>query len=297
MERILPLATYYTAVTAFIEQRSHLDFGLVNHALCAAMRDMLKDYQVLLSQLEHAFATSPQFTLQKLWFYVHPTLHTLSLLYLLITELATADDPSTALSDSESGNSSDAEEDARNEALGLGGAKLKAVLSEINKGSRLGMDGGASGIPVKGGEVLAILHERMQNMSGDPAARALYGALMRAAGKPYVEMVQMWIRTGKLVDPYEELCIKESKFIDRGTLDVDYTDEYWERRYTVCRRHPRVHCAHVLTHFCSCETVRPQADRRNDTKPVCHHHEQKADIFPVALVYLQRWNAGSRRCS
>lgn len=236
MERILPLATYYTAVTAFIEQRSHLDFGLVNHALCAAMRDMLKDYQVLLSQLEHAFATSPQFTLQKLWFYAHPTLHTLSLLYLLITELATADDPSAALSDSESGGSSDAEENARNEALGLGGAKLKAVLSEINKGS-LGMDGGASGISVKGGEVLAILHERMQNMSGDPAARALYGALMRAAGKPYVEMVQMWIRTGKLVDPYEELCIKESKFIDRGTLDVDYTDEYWERRYTVGERY------------------------------------------------------------
>ncbi|KAH9830213.1 Spc98 family-domain-containing protein [Rhodofomes roseus] len=232
VERILPLATYYTAITAFIEQRSHLDFGLVNHALCAAMRDMLKDYQVLLSQLEHAFATSPQFTLQKLWFYVHPTLHTLSLLYLLITELATADDPSATLSDSESA-SSDAEEDARNEALGLGGANLKAVLSEINKGSRLGMDGGASGIPVKGGEVLAILHERMQNMSGDPAARALYGVLMRAAGKPYVEMVQLWIRTGRLVDPYEELCIKESKFIDRGTLDVDYTDEYWERRYTL----------------------------------------------------------------
>ncbi|KAH9918094.1 gamma-tubulin complex component protein [Fomitopsis serialis] len=217
VERILPLATYYTAVTAFIEQRSLLDFGLVNHALCLA------------SQLEHAFATSAQFTLQKLWFYVHPTLHTLSLLYLLITELATADDPSATLSDSESGGSSDAEEDARNEALGLGGANLKAVLSDINKG----MDGGASGIPVKGGEVLAILHERMQNMSGDPAARALYGALMRAAGKPYVEMVQKWIRTGRLVDPYEELCIKESKFIDRGTLDVDYTDEYWERRYTL----------------------------------------------------------------
>jgi hypothetical protein len=42
VERILPLATYYTALTAFVEQRSHLDFGLVNHALCASMRDMLK---------------------------------------------------------------------------------------------------------------------------------------------------------------------------------------------------------------------------------------------------------------
>ena len=42
VERILPLATYYTGITAFIEARSHLDFGLVNHALCAAMREMMK---------------------------------------------------------------------------------------------------------------------------------------------------------------------------------------------------------------------------------------------------------------
>ena len=46
-------------------------------------------------------------------------------------------------------------------------------------------------------------------------------------------MVKVWIQTGRLVDPYEELCVKESKFIDRGTLEMDYMDEYWERRYTV----------------------------------------------------------------
>lgn len=42
VERILPLGTYYTAISAFIEYRSRLDYGLVNHALCAAIRDMLK---------------------------------------------------------------------------------------------------------------------------------------------------------------------------------------------------------------------------------------------------------------
>lgn len=223
----------------------------------------------MLSQLEHAFNTSPQFTLQKLWFYVHPTLHTLSLLYLLITELATADDPSAALSDSDSANTSDAEEAARNEALGLGGAKLKAVLSEINKGSRLGVDGGASGIAVKGGEVLAILHDRMQNMSGDPAARTLYGALLRAAGKPYIQMVQTWIRTGRLVDPYEELLVKESKFIDRGTLDMDYTDEYWERRYTVSAWHVGCGPAVLMTMSDSSETDRKWASRPSGIRQEC----------------------------
>lgn len=102
------------------------------------------------------------------------------------------------------------------------------MLSQIDGG---GIE--ASSIAVKGGEVLAILHDRIQNMAGDPAAKTVYGALLEAAGKPYVVMLQTWTRTGRLVDPYEELCVKESKFIDRGTLDMDYTDEYWDRRYTV----------------------------------------------------------------
>ncbi|KAF5354034.1 hypothetical protein D9756_007180 [Leucocoprinus leucothites] len=228
VERILPLGTYYTAISAFVEHRSHLDCGLVNHALCAAIRDMLKDYQTLLSQLEHAFNSSSQFSLQKLWFYVHPTVHTLSLIYQLTLELATADqDDSGSLSESES--DVDPEEEARNEALGLGGAKLRAVLSEITKNGV----SESSGILVKGGEVLTIIYDRMQNMSGDPTASTIYGTLLKAAGKPYVDMVRDWVSTGKLVDPYEELLVKESKFIDRGILEMDYTDEYWEGRYTL----------------------------------------------------------------
>ncbi|KAK0499733.1 gamma-tubulin complex, DGRIP84/SPC97 component [Armillaria luteobubalina] len=230
VERILPLGTYYTAISSFIEHRSDLDYGLVNHALCAAIRDMLKDYQTLLSQLEHAFNYSPQFSLQKLWFYVHPTVHTLSLIYQLILELGSADDPSGELSDSSSDSESiDPEEEARNEALGIGGAKLKAVLSEIDKNGLTT----SSGIAVKGGEVLTIIYERMQNMSGDPTANTLYGSLLKAAGKPYVNMLKTWMTTGRLVDSHEELLVKESKFIDRGILEMDYTDEYWERRYTL----------------------------------------------------------------
>ncbi|KAJ6500592.1 gamma-tubulin complex, DGRIP84/SPC97 component [Mycena sanguinolenta] len=231
VERIIPLGTYYTAILSFVELRSHLDFGLVNHALCASIRDMIKDYQTLLSQLEHAFSTSPQFSLQKLWFYIHPTIHTLSLIYQLVLELGSADDPAADLDSSSSESTSDAEEDARNEALGLGGAKLKAVLSEIDKN---GLDvAGGSGIAVKGGEVLTIIYERMQNMSGDPTANTLYSTLLRAAGTPYVAMLRVWIMTGRLIDPYEELLVKESKFINRGILEMDYTDEYWERRYTL----------------------------------------------------------------
>lgn len=179
--------------------------------------------------MEHAFNTSPTFSLQKLWFYIHPTTHTLSLIYALTLDLGTAAVQPDARGDASSSASSiDEEEEARNEALGLGGANLKAVLSQIdNDGSD------STGIPVKGGEVLTIIYERQQNMSGDPEANLVYGTLLKDAGRPYLEMVRVWVTTGRLDDSYEELLVKESKFINRGMLESDYTDEYWERRYTV----------------------------------------------------------------
>ena len=42
VERFLPLATHYTAIQAFVDQYSVLEYGVINHALCAAIREMLK---------------------------------------------------------------------------------------------------------------------------------------------------------------------------------------------------------------------------------------------------------------
>lgn len=184
----------------------------------------------MLSQLEHAFTTSPSFSLQKLWFYVHPTLHTLSLLHGLVTELTgLTEEAHSSSSVGDSSDELDPEEQARNEALGLGGAGLKAVLRDIKTGLNGTSD--AKDEKVKGGEVLAILHDRMQRLAGDPSALALHKAMIRASGRPYAEMLVAWIRGGKLNDPDKEFCVKETT--PTGDLQSDYIDEFWEKRYTV----------------------------------------------------------------
>lgn len=235
VERVLALATYYTAISSFIQARSHLSFGLVNHALCASIRSMLSDYHTLLAQLEHAFHHSPSFSLQKLFFYVHPTLGSLSQIYGLICEIVDAE--TEVDEDDESGEGDDSDDDpeeaARNEALGLGGAKLKALVSNLKKSRHGDGPGDAPAGPAKGGEVLAILYDRLQRLSGDPSALAVHRALLHAAGRPYAQMLVAWTRQGTLRDPYEEFCVKEAWFIDKSGLDADYTDEYWERRYTL----------------------------------------------------------------
>lgn len=233
--------------------------------------------------MEHAFNTSPQFTLQKLWFYIHPTVHTLSLIYQLVLELANTDDDEGSSLSSES---ADEDQDARDEALGLGGAKLKAVLSEITKSST------GAAVPVKGGEVLTVVYERMQGMSGDPTACKVYGTLLSAAGIPYAEMLRGWITTGRLQDPYEEFCVKESKFISKGILEVDYTDEYWERRYTVSQS---VYCLlfFMPTYRYSYVTVRHH--HRNGNMPVSHPPGLQVVGCQAVHVFLHHSRGGNTR--
>ena len=97
----------------------------------------------------------------------------------------------------------------------------------------------ASG-PVFGGEVLGIICERQATMSGDPTASTLHSTLLLHASQPYCRMLITWISTGYLSDPFEEFMVRERSHINKRVLESDYTDEYWERRYTVsvpARRH------------------------------------------------------------
>ena len=48
-----------------------------------------------------------------------------------------------------------------------------------------------------------------------------------------MHMLNEWLHHGGIKDPHGEFLIKEQKSIKRERLDEDYTDEYWEKRYTI----------------------------------------------------------------
>lgn len=108
-------------------------------------------------------------------------------------------------------------------------------FEDILESLREGRDAGA--LPgkkiCKGGAVLRLITRRLATMSGDPAARELLGTLLREASKPYMAMLNEWLHHGNVRDPHQEFLIKEQKSIRREGLEQDYTDEYWEKRYTV----------------------------------------------------------------
>jgi len=212
---MLKMATHYSSVETFVEVQSREQYGAVAHALCAAIRKLLKDYLTLMAQLEHQTLTNPNLTLHVLNLHTKPTSHMMLQLYTLGLELLKAN---SVIEDDldESVEESDNIED---------------ILESLR-------DGGAqSGIPgkksCKGGSVLGLITKRLASMSGDPAARQLLESLLKDSSRPYMTMLNEWLHHGGIKDPHSEFLIKEQKSIKRERLDQDYTDEYWEKRYTI----------------------------------------------------------------
>ena len=213
---VLKMATYYKALEAFVEVQSRDEFGMINHALCASISRYLKEYLTLVVQLEHQLITNSSFTLHQLHLHTLKTNHIMLQLYTLAQEIM----KKNALLEEDLDDSVDGLDDVDN------------ILEQLREGGDL-VPGSMTKKVCKGGNVLRLLTERLGFMSGDPAARELLQNLLRDASRPYMKMLNEWLHHGGIKDPHAEFLIKEQQSIKREKLEEDYTDEYWEKRYTI----------------------------------------------------------------
>ncbi|XP_062184478.1 gamma-tubulin complex component 2-like [Phragmites australis] len=90
--QIFPLCEDFVLVSHFVESRSHFKNGLVNHALAAALRAFLLDYEAMVAQLEHQFRLG-RLSVQGLWFFCQRMMSSLNALAVLV-EKATSNNTS-----------------------------------------------------------------------------------------------------------------------------------------------------------------------------------------------------------
>ncbi|KAI0396346.1 Spc98 family-domain-containing protein [Xylariaceae sp. FL0594] len=213
---MLQMATHYSALEMFVNVQSREEFGIVNHALCAAIRKYLQEYLVTIAQLETQFLTNEAFTLHLLHVHTLPKGQMMAQLYALASDLLKRN----ALLDDESEEDSDADD-------------FEDIIENLKRGGDL-VPGNMTGKKIcKGGIVIDLITKRLESMSGDPAARELLTSLLRDASRPYMAMLNEWLHHGEIKDPHSEFLIKEQKSIRRDMLEQDYTDDYWERRYMI----------------------------------------------------------------
>lgn len=210
---MLKTATHYASLEVFVEVMGKEECGTVIHALCAALRKLLKDYLILIAQLEHQSMTNPGFTLHQLNLHLKPTGHMMTQLYSLAQEVL-----------KENSMLGDLEEDVDQSD------DFENILESLREGRDTAIPGKKS---CKGGSVLRLVTRRLQASAGDPAATQLLTTLLRESGRPYMRMLNEWLHHGNVRDPHSEFLIKEQRSIKREGLQQDYTDEYWEKRYTI----------------------------------------------------------------
>jgi gamma-tubulin complex component 2 len=173
---------------------------------------MLKDYLILIAQLEHQNLTNENFTLHQLNLHTKSTQHMMHQLYSVAHEVLKENSMLDAEDDSEDSDD------------------FENILESLKEGRDSAIPGKKF---CKGGSVLRLLTRRLQSQSGDPASRQLLTTLLREASRPYMRMLNEWLHHGNVRDPHNEFLIKEQKSIRREGLEQDYTDEYWEKRYTI----------------------------------------------------------------
>ena len=104
----------------------------------------LQEYEILLVQLEHQHATSPAFTLQRFFFYIHPTMRTLSIVHSLTSSIANVSHAPLLADDDDSASLSSSSDEDDDEVSGTLEQEQRAIL---------GLDDDASATEVKGGIV------------------------------------------------------------------------------------------------------------------------------------------------
>ncbi|XP_044592328.1 gamma-tubulin complex component 2-like isoform X2 [Cotesia glomerata] len=85
----------------------------------------------------------------------------------------------------------------------------------------------------KGGKVLSLLYEKISNMSGEAKCKELCVFLIESASIPYMRMLEKWVYKGVICDPYQEFFVEDNELIQREELPMDYSADYWEKRYTM----------------------------------------------------------------
>eukprot|EP00300_Choanocystis_sp_HF-7_P012422 c17884_g1_i1.p1 GENE.c17884_g1_i1~~c17884_g1_i1.p1 ORF type:complete len:744 (+),score=185.64 c17884_g1_i1:32-2263(+) len=86
--KLIPLTNRYVQIRAFCAECGKYRSGMVAQALGSAMRALIKEYLVLIAQLEAQFLGG-LLTLQKLWFYLQPSLQSLTVLGTVIDDILT----------------------------------------------------------------------------------------------------------------------------------------------------------------------------------------------------------------
>ncbi|OLL25924.1 Spindle pole body component alp4 [Neolecta irregularis DAH-3] len=211
---VLKMASWFISIETFVNIHSKSEYGSINHSLCASIRNLLKEYLTLVAQLEHQYLSPSSITLHALHLHTLPMSYSMFHINSLVKDVL----KQNMIQKDDADDFDD----------------IEGILNSLREGNDIAAAvTGQKHKICKGGAILGLLAAKLLTTGGDPNARKLLCHLLHEASKPYMTMLNDWLHRGEIKDPHQEFMIKEQKSIKKDGLDEDYTDEYWEKRYTI----------------------------------------------------------------
>ncbi|KAJ2498161.1 gamma tubulin complex Spc97/GCP2 subunit Alp4 [Coemansia sp. RSA 1972] len=197
--KILPLVLMHKRIDSFTTTFAHRRAGVVNQALCAAIRVVLKDYYAMVSRLENLERTSidsSPYTLQQMWYHLYPHMQTFERLEHLVDAIQGKDEPRAAGVREDDGFTTLADKNnAESEAEDLPGDDgMAASEYSVNEEQ----------FSVRGGHTLNVISDLIKLRGGDASTRQLYEFLLTKASVPFLQMLSHWLCTGELESKSDE---------------------------------------------------------------------------------------------
>lgn len=191
--RLLVHGMHYGQLAAFAEEKNRPEFGRCCQSLCGQILAVLAEQQLLVGRLEAEFRGNGRFSLTEFLGQLEraPLCQKLAVLYTVASEV-------------HKNQNSD---------------HKPSVLDHLD------LPTDPRGVS-KGGLVLKTIQDVLAKHRGDPVAEGFLFAVHEAVAEPYVRLMNQWLVSGSLDDPFGDF------FISENPAGV-FRDRLWQERFLV----------------------------------------------------------------
>ncbi|KAF5211412.1 hypothetical protein E0198_002720 [Clavispora lusitaniae] len=229
-KKLLRYGKYIYGLKSFSEVYNQPRFGRVNQKLCSEIVILIKQYKETVLNFEESFKFNPSFTLNQMSNEMSLKLSDrISHLYEIIIAVHTeSEGRNYALREA----TSSATISATSSRTANFDSFLQTIKNDIHLMGPIDVSTDTNSFEVcKGGLVLQIIQNRMNQFSGDAVSFNFLSRIFDAVSKDYIYSLNLWLSRGEVDDPFEEFFVKKNNL--PSNIFYSNIEKYWDELYVI----------------------------------------------------------------
>lgn len=229
-KKLLHYGKYYSGLKMFAELYNQPRFGRVNQRLCSEISSFLSVYQQAVFRFEEAFRFNTNFNLNQMNNEISQSLSDkITHLYDIAIAIHTESEERNAGLRNATNLDLLAPTSSRAASFDT---FLKTIKKDLYLAGSIDVSTDTNNFELcKGGLVLRIIQNRINQFAGDAVSSQFLSEIFEAVSKDYVAMLNLWLSKGEVNDPFDEFFIKQNQL--PSNIFYSNVEKYWNELYVV----------------------------------------------------------------